>query len=77
MSELDEREYCLTGTATVSVTLTVEASSRAEAIKKARAAMDSEWECDEVDGTVTIIEADGEPVPKPRRRGKPTSTFRI
>lgn len=72
-----DRDYLFIGEATVSVALTVQASSFEEAMAMARAAMENEWECDEVDGTVTIIEADGEPVPKKRRRLKSTSTFRI
>lgn len=43
------------GEATVSVSLRVEASSAKEAKKLAREAMSSEWECDEVDGEVTLL----------------------
>lgn len=74
----DQRDYTFVGSATVSVALTVQAASRKEAIAKARAAREDEWECDECDGAVTVLECDGDPVPKKRRKPlKSTSTFRI
>lgn len=51
----DKRTWLVSGEATVSVTITVEAASKSEAKRLAAEAMSSEWECDEVDGDVEIV----------------------
>lgn len=47
------RLWTVRGTATVSVYMKVEARTKAEALRKAERG-DELWECDEVDGDVTI-----------------------
>lgn len=48
--------YTITGTATVTVYVVVEADTDEEALEKAKAAEQHEWECDNVDGEVAIDE---------------------
>lgn len=48
--------WIVTGTATVSVYLDVEADTAEEARKLAGEAMNGEWTCDDVDGDVAIVD---------------------